>query len=188
MHPAYHDLAVLRLAELDYFEQQFDSSSAKLNRIAVNVNADVANDALQLSYFIDENKQSAPAALKDFSQAHLLMRQRKYSESLAGFQSVVKTYPSAYLVDDALLNIGELNVLLKRYADAAAAFHTIADSMQTSILKDRAQFRLAEMFERTTHEGPKAIDAYEQLLVKFPNSMFAEETRKRIRLLRGDAL
>ena len=184
----YQDQAVFRLAELDYFEGEFDSSLAKLARFKTYLQADLANDALQLQYFILENKSSAPSALAEFARADLLQRQRKSSEALALFTQIVRTYPFSLLVDDALMRAGDLDVLLNQYADAVGAFRLVADSMQTSIWRDRAQYRLGELYELSMHDAAHAIDAYEQLLVKFPNSLYAEEARRRIRLLRGDAL
>jgi tetratricopeptide (TPR) repeat protein len=91
-------------------------------------------------------------------------------------------------VDDAMMKIGELYVLLKRPYEAITAFHFIADSIQSSILKDRAQFKIAEICQTVLNNKAQAIEAYEKLLSQFPNSLYVEESRKRIRLLRGDNL
>ena len=184
----YQDQAAFKLAELDYFEAKFDSALSILKRFNANLNMDLTNDALQLQYFIQENNTSAPEALTEFAKADLLMRQRKYSESLVQFQDIVKHYSTALLVDDAMMKIGELYLLLKRPNEAITAFYFIADSIQLSILKDRAQFRIAEICQTVLNNKVRAIDAYEKLLSQFPNSLYAEETRKRIRMLRGDNL
>jgi tetratricopeptide (TPR) repeat protein len=181
----YQDQAAFKLAELNYFEAKFDTALSMLKRFNMNLNTDLANDALQLQYFIQENSASAPQALTEFARADLLMRQRKYSESLVQFQDIVKRYSTALLVDDAMMKIGELYVLLGNPHEAMKAFQFIADSIQMSILKDRAQFRIAEIYQTILNNKTQAIDAYEKLLTQFPNSLYAEESRKRIRLLRG---
>ena len=184
----YQDQAVFKLAELDYFEAKFDSALSILKQFTTNLNTDMANDALELQYFIQENNTSAPQALAEFAKADLLMRQRKYSESLVQFQDIVKHYATALLVDDAMMKIGELHLFLKHPDDAMRAFHFIIDSIQLSILKDRAQFRIAEIYQNILNNRAQAIEAYEKLLAQFPNSLYTEEARKRIRLLRGDNL
>jgi tetratricopeptide (TPR) repeat protein len=184
----YQDQAAFKMAELYYFEAKFDSALSMLKRFDTNLNTDLTNDALQLQYFIQENNTSAPQALIEFSKADLLMRQHKYSESLVQFQDIVKHYSTVLLVDDAMMKIGELQFLLKRPNEAITAFHFVADSIQLSILKDRAQFRIAEIYQKVLNNTAQAIEAYEKLLAQFPNSLYAEESRKRIRLLRGDAL
>jgi tetratricopeptide (TPR) repeat protein len=184
----YQDQAVFKLAELNYFEAQFDTSLSLLKRFDTNLNTDLANDALQLQYFIQENKTSSLPALIEFAKADLQMRQRKYPESLSHFRDIVKQYPTTLLIDDAMMKIGELHLKLKQTNEAIAAFRFIADSIQLSILKDRAQFRIAEISENVLHNTAQAITAYEKLLERFPNSLYAEQARKRIRLLRGDTI
>jgi tetratricopeptide (TPR) repeat protein len=184
----YQDQAVFKLAELNYFEAQFDTSLSLLKRFNTNLNTDLTNDALQLQYFIQENKTSSLPALTEFAKADLQMRQRKYPESLNHFRDIIKQYPTTLLIDDAMIKIGELHLKLKQTNEAIAAFRFIADSIQLSILKDRAQFRIAEISENVQHNKTQAITAYEKLLERFPNSLYAEQARKRIRLLRGDTL
>lgn len=184
----YRDRALFRLAELNYYEARFDSATSLLQRISANVNDDLTNDALELLYFLQENQQAGSKALTDFASADLLMRQHKYSESLALFQAVTERYPTTSLVDDATMRVAELQVLLNHTDDALATFRKVADGMPASILRDRAQMRIGELYENKLKDKQKAIKAYEQVLVNFPNSLFVEEARKRIRTLRGDSI
>jgi tetratricopeptide (TPR) repeat protein len=181
--PNYQDVASLRLAELDFYEGQFDTALLRLDRFTANTLTDIANDALPLQYFIRENLGTA-AALGAFARADLFMRQQKYSESLLLFHNVARQNPNALLLDDTYMHIGELNVLLGRPDSARAAFRFVADSIELSIWKDRAQFRIAEIAETITHDRIAAIEAYELLLERFPNSLYAASARQRIRELR----
>ena len=184
----YRDRILFRLAELDYFEAQFDSATTLLQHISSNASNDLTNDALQLLYFVEENKGAGQAALTEFAAADLLVRQRKYSEALARFQSVAIHYPSTSLVDDATMRSGEMELLLNRTDVALAIFKKVADDMPTSVLRDHAQMRIGEVYETRLKNKQKAIEAYEEVLANFPTSLFVEEARKRIRLLRGDSI
>jgi TolA-binding protein/lipopolysaccharide biosynthesis regulator YciM len=183
---SYRDQATFRLAELDYFEAHFDSSLAELKRFDANPATDLANDALELQYFIQENNSTAPDALAEFAEAELLIRQRKYSESLTRFQDILRRFPAAMLVDDGYLKIGDLHLRMKQPNEALTAFRYVADSMQTSILQDRAEYLIGEVYWKFLGDKPAAIAAYEKLLAQHPRSLYAEEARKRIRTLRGD--
>lgn len=185
--PAYQQMAQLQIARLDYYDGKFDAALTALKPLASNLRSDVSNDALLLQYFITENQGTFAAALVDYAKANLLMRQQKYSEALARFKAVIATFPSALLVDDAALKIGELHLLLNQINEGLAAFQHIVDDMPESILRDRAQMRIAETYQHIFKDKSKAIAAYEKVLAKFPNSLYAEQARKRIRLLRGDA-
>jgi tetratricopeptide (TPR) repeat protein len=184
----YRDRALFHLAELDYFEASYDSALVKLQTITANVNTDLANDALQLLYFIQENKTTAQAGLAAFAKADLLMRQRKHSEALVCFQELTRQYSTALLVDDGMMKIGELHLLLNHTNEALEVFQHVVRDMPTSILRDRAQLRLGQIYEDRLKDKQKAIEAYEQILINHPTSLYLEEARKRIRLLRGDAL
>ena len=184
----YRDQILFRLAELDYFEARFDSSSAILQRISANAANDLTNDALQLLYFIQENKAAGEPALTDFAAADLLVRQRKYSEALARFQSVAAHYPTSSLADDAVMRCGEMQLLLNRVDDALSMFRKIINDMPTSILRDKAQMRIGQVYETRVKNKAKAIEAYEEMLANYPTSLYVEEARKRIRLLRGDSI
>ncbi len=184
----YHDQTVFRLAELDYFEKRFDSALVLLQQLTANLNTDLANDALQLQYFIQENKNSTPEGLNAFAGADLLMRQRKYSEALTRFRDVQQRYRGSLLIDDTAMKVAELQLLLQQPAEALGSLRTVAQDMPESILKDKAQMRIGEVYQVNLRDKVKAIEAYEQLLVKYPNSLYAEEARRRIRLLRGDSI
>ncbi|HEY6953235.1 MAG TPA: tetratricopeptide repeat protein, partial [Bacteroidota bacterium] len=166
----------------------FDSSLVELQPFVANLGSDLSNDALHLQYFITENTSPTPAALGDFAKADLLMRQLKYAEALAQFDEIVRRNPASLLVDDATLKIGELHLLLNQVNDAVGAFQHIVNDMPESILRDRAQMRTAEVYQTVIKDKAKAIAAYEQILAKFPNSLYVVEARKRIRQLRGDSI
>lgn len=184
----YRDQILFRLAELDYFEARFDSASALLQRISTNASNDLANDALQLLYFIQENNGAGQPALKEFAAADLLVRQRKYSEALARFQSVTLHYPATTLVDDAIMRSAEMGLILNRVDEALGLFRRVINDMPSSVLRDKAQMRIGEVYENTLKNKQKAIEAYEEVLANHPASLYVEEARRRIRLLRGDSI
>ena len=92
------------------------------------------------------------------------------------------------LIDDATMKIGEIYVSLNQPQEAIKTLYIITDSMKISILKDKAQFRIGEIFQNILKDRQQAILTYEELLRKYPNSLYAGEARKRIRALRGENL
>ena len=184
----YRNRVLYRIAELDYFEARFDTAVSSLQRISLNLANDLANDALELLYFIQENKAAGQEALAEFSRADLLIRQRKYSEALALFESVTRRFAATPLLDDAMMRTGDLHLLLNRPDSAIIVYSRIVNDMPTSILRDRAQMRIGEVYEGKLKDKKKAIEAYEAVLANYPTSLYVEEARKKIRLLRGDSI
>lgn len=182
------NLAQYRLAEIQFFGNNFDSALTILMPLTQNLKADETNDALILQYFITENRFMFPDALKQYARAELFARQNKTNEAVQQLLSIVDVYPTAPLSDDALLTAAGYLVQLKRYADALKIYHRILDEYKTSAIKEKTYFSLGELYQWYLNDTPKAIESYSIILEKYPFSLFVDEARKRIRTLRGDAI
>ncbi|MBI1807561.1 MAG: tetratricopeptide repeat protein [Ignavibacteria bacterium] len=178
--------ATLRLAELNYFQNRFQDALSKLKGLTTNARSDVTNDALTLQIFILENLKPSDVALKEFAKADLLQRQHKYSEALQVFESTVKSFPKSDVIDETLINIGDVYTQMARYADAIAAYDRLLKEFPESIFLDRTLMKIGQVYQLGLKEKPKAIETYQQLLEKYPNSIYVTEARRRVRELRGD--
>ena len=179
--------ATMRLAELDYFNDKFSDAVAKLTTITSNPNSDVANDALSLKLFIQENLQSEEA-LKEFARADLLKRQYKLSGALQYFEAIVKKYPKTNLVDESLIEIGDLQAQMGKYTEAVTSYKQLVTDFPESILLDRTLMKIGQVYQLGLNHKAKAIESFQQLLEKFPTSLYANEARRRIREMRGDSI
>lgn len=180
--------ARFRIAEIEYFQNKFDSATSALQQLSEKLSDDESNDALLLLHFIKENEDGYAEALKEYTRAELLERQKKYSEAISLFSDVVQKFSDAPLADDALVRKAELSTTIGQYADALAAYRKLGTDFPKSILRDRAQFGVGELYRTQLKDKESAIRAYEELLTSYPNSLFVDQARKRIRELRGDAV
>ncbi len=176
------------LAEIQYFQGNFDSASSILQEIAKALSDDESNDAILLLHFIKENQAGYRDALKEYARAALLERQKKFSEAIPVLTSIVQVFADAPLVENALIKKGELSVVVGQNSEALASYQKLLSDYPKSILRDRAQFGIGELFQFQLKDKEKAIHAYEELLASYPNSLLIEQARKRIRELRGDVL
>lgn len=182
------NFAQFRLAEIRFFRSDLDSAVSILKPLTENLRSDESNDALLLQYFITENRFQFSDAVKQFAHAELLSRQGKISEAVKEFSSVLDLAPAAPLADDALLKIAENSIALKQYAAALSAYQKLLEEYKESTERDRTLFKIGELYQFNLAEKQKAIASYEKILEQYPFSLFAEESRKRIRLLRGDSI
>lgn len=180
--------AQFRLAEIQFFKNNFDSVLILLTPLTENLRIDESNDALILQYFVTENQFQFLDALKQYSHAELLARQFKLSEAIQELSSIIDIYPTAPLADDVLLKKAEYSILLKRYTEAMTDYQKLLEDYKESIEKDRTQFKIGELYELYLNDKQKAITAYEVILEKYPFSLFVEQARKKIRKLRGDSI
>jgi tetratricopeptide (TPR) repeat protein len=186
--PDQQDEAGYRLAELDYFGGRFESAIERLDVISSNTKANFANDALSLRAFLHENRLTSEPALRQFSHADFLARQRRYTEAIPVLVKVIEQYPHALLVDDALLKVALLQAKARLFADAVATYQRLlTEFKESSIALDRAQFNIGDLYQYGLADKAKARASYEKLLADYPQSLLADLARKRIRELRGDA-
>lgn len=186
--PEERDRAFFALAELDYFQGFQDSALSKLDSLVRNLNADIANDALSLQQFIKEHRAREESLLKEYAYAELLERQRKFSEAVSILQKLISVSPTARIADDALLKMGQLQTKMGDPQGGLSTYRKLIAEYPESILRDKAQFSIGEIYQFVLRDKAKAILAYHELLEKHPNSLFLDEARKRVRQLRGDSL
>jgi outer membrane protein assembly factor BamD (BamD/ComL family) len=86
------------------------------------------------------------------------------------------------------LKKAEIEVRVKRPVDALRTLQGLLASFPKSTERDKAQFRIGEIYQFTMHDTDNAIKAYAEILSGYPNSLFTDEARRRIRALRGDTL
>jgi len=187
--PVQGDEATFRLAEIDFFCGRYQEASQRLAVLVVDLQADYANDAIQLQAFLQENALTVPAALVRYGHAEFMARRHRYPEAVQEFSEIIRQYPNALLVDDALLRIASVHEATGRFTEAAATYERLLNEFRDrSSVLDRALFGLGSVYERRLNDPARAIAAYEQLLADHPGSVLAAEARKRIRILRGGAL
>ena len=126
--------------------------------------------------------------MKAFAAADLLLFRKEYTLAQAAFEAVVRDYPGHGLSDEIWLRQAEIFVKQGAYAAAAIKYEAILQSFGADILGDDALFLLAVLHADYLKDSPKAMSLFQDLLVKYPDSTFTFEARRRYRLLRGDKI
>ena len=86
------------------------------------------------------------------------------------------------------MNVGDLLALMGKYSDAIEAYKRIIAESPESFLLDIALMKLGTTYDDALRDPLQAAGAFQQLLERFPNSIYAGEARKRVRGLRGDTI
>ncbi len=180
--------AALRLAEIRFYREDYKGASAILSDLMKNAVSDAANDAIPLQMLISEQGKENAAGLKTYASARLLRAQRRYAEALEVLDNALKADTADVLRDRYAFLKGEILAAAGRPDDAVGAFSLIIDTLPESLLRDRAMFAVAGLYETAKADRLLAIGMYERLLEKYPNSIHANAARKRIRELRGDSI
>ncbi len=182
--------AKLRNARLSYFAGDFKLAQSHLDILKEATTREIANDAMQLSLLIQEGTavDTLGLALKDYAAVEELVFQNKIPQAEAGLDALLRKYPGHALTDDALFLKARLQRRTGDYAAAVTTLGQITANPKYDVLSDDALFLTAEILDENLNDKPKAQALYQQLLTRYPGSIYVAEARKRFRRLRGDAV
>ena len=182
--------AKFRNARLSYYAGDFTWAKTQCDVLKGATSKLIANDALDLSLVITDavGVDTNAAPLRLFASAELLIAQHRYSEAIARMDSINLLFSTHTLGDDIYFRKAGILLSLGKFAEAEAMYKSILEYYPLELYGDDAQFRLAVLYEESLNDREKAGRAYEDVLVKYPGSIYTVEARKRFRLLRGDAI
>jgi len=182
------DEARYRNAKLSFYIGEFGWAKAQLDVLKAATSKFIANDAMELSLLISDNTNadSTTTQLAMYARADMLFFRNKDNLALQTLDSILTLYPSHPIDDEVLYKKMEIKMKEGRFDDADSLLRSIVRLYPYDILADDALFKLAELNEQQLKNTAKAMDYYQELMTKYPGSVFTVEARKRFRALRGD--
>ncbi|RAJ98247.1 tetratricopeptide repeat protein [Larkinella arboricola] len=182
--------AKLRNARLHYYKGDFELSKEVLDILKQATSREIANDAGALSLLIMDNTgmDSSETAMKEYASIELMLFQNKVDSAALALNQMYAKYKDHSLADNILWL--RANTLLKQNKtdEALQDLEKISANYGEDVLGDDALFLTAKTYEENRKDKTKAMELYNQLLQKYPGSIFGAEARKRFRALRGDII
>ncbi len=180
--------AKFRGARLDYFRGDFMWAQGQLDVLKTATSQLIANDALALSLLITDNMglDTTTDALMLYSKADLLSYRNKFDDALATLDTLLRDYPTHSLVDEAWYKMARIMDVKRNWSAEDSLYALIIEKDSASVLADDALFSRGMLYETKLKNSVKAMELYQDLLVKYPGSLFVVEARRRYRTLRGD--
>lgn len=180
--------AKLKNARLNFYKGDFELAQAHLDILKLATSREIANDAMELSLLITDNTglDTSSLAMEEYAAIELLVFQNKHQEALSELDRMLQKFPGHSLTDEIFFQKAKIYERLGAFDQAVANLEKIV-SAPVDILSDDALFRLAYIYEENLKDTEKAMQLYNDLLVKHQGSIFVAEARKRFRNLRGDA-
>ena len=187
--PLGHE-AKLRNARLSYYAGDFKLAQSHLDILKEATTREISNDAMQLTLLIQNAtaEDTLGLALRDYAAVEQLVFQNKIKEAITGLDALLLKYPGHALTDETYFLKAQLQ---RRTGDFNAAFTTlerITLNPKYDVLSDDALFLQARIMEEDLKDNAKAQTLYNQMLTKYPGSIYVAEARKRFRKLRGDGV
>jgi len=170
--------AQLALAQMDFFVGRPSLAEKRLKRLlALQPGSEpnkVENDALQLLVLLTENRQDS-LGLATLGAARLDLLQHRYDQAVERLQAMKEAaFPEAQIT---------LVDALRRSAQPERAVVICETLWQSNacLQPDRVLLMLAEIYDRDLKDLSHAQTYYEALLEKYPQSIYIEQARQRVR-------
>ena len=180
--------AKYRNARLSFFQYEFSWAKAQLDVLKASTTTRMANDAMELALTIHDNYDLDTSALP--MQGLAMLEQARYRRQLDRamvlVDSLLDTLRQHPLGDDLWLRKAAVLEQMGRYSEADTAYGSLLTAYADEVLADDALFRRGMLWELRLANKERAMDFYNQLMLKFPDSAYLPEARRKIRRLRGD--
>lgn len=182
--PIGHE-AKFKNAKLTFLKQEFEWAKAQADVLKAATSKLIANDAMQLSLLISDNKDndSSYVALGYFADAEMLIYQQQYNEAISKLDSIRLIYPRHPIDDDVLFKKYEIAMGLQNYEHADTLLGTLYQSYPESVYAYKAIFTRALLNNNELNNIEKAKELYLQIITKQPESIYLIEARNRYRKL-----
>jgi tetratricopeptide (TPR) repeat protein len=165
--------------EIDFFDGDFTTArEAYQTFAATHKRGYLTNDAIARLFLIDENSDQMQMPLRSFARSELYERVGEIDSALAVCRVALDRFAGSALIDDMQLKTGDLLLETETPAAALPHYRAVADSMPDTPLAARALMRIGHYQAEFEHDVPAAIEVYESVLERFPDSLEAPEARK----------
>jgi tetratricopeptide (TPR) repeat protein len=176
--------AALQLSKIYFYKCNFEKAKKTLDPVLDDLKDNSANDAIEFSFMLDVSRKDS-ADLVVFSSAELLAEQQKFNEAADKYK-IIASNPQAFLLQGiSKLREAQMEIALNNYDKSLNMLEEIAGEGEKNIYADKALYLIAKIYQFGLNETNKAIDAYQKLLEKFPNSLYLDEARDEINNLRN---
>lgn len=182
--------AKLRNAKLSYYKGEFELAKDHLDVLKLSTTREISNDAIYLSLMIQDNilEDSSGAILKEYSKIGLLLFQNKIIGAIDSLHIMLLKYTNTTLTDDIHFELGKAYKKIGKYEKSLEHLYKFKREYSEELLADDAILLIAKIFEEELKDTSKAQEAYLLLFTNYSSSIFADEARKKYRLLRGDKI
>ena len=171
------NLAKLQLAKISFYKNNFERSKELLSEIISDKQDNSANDAIELSLLLNTSKNDS-VNLAEFSKAELFTEQMKFDSASAIYKKIAGNQRAFVLAQFAKIRDAEMDLAIDSLETAITKFSQIAEEGAKNIYADKALYLEGKTYQFGLKNKEKAIEAYENLLAKFPNSIYLDEVRK----------
>ncbi len=170
------------LAEIEFYEGNAEIAYSLYKQVGKSLDANIANDALQRNLLISQNKEQTEA-LKQYAMGLKAQKQNKLQDAILRFDKAYMLASGTSLANDAILRT--LDIIQKtqpeKYLEKVENY--IASNSESLILDKVLLYKADFLVQQKKYEDAEKI--YIKILTEFPQSIYLEEVREKIKNIRN---
>ncbi|MEN3027388.1 MAG: tetratricopeptide repeat protein [Chlorobiota bacterium] len=169
-------------AELQFFQGRLDSARALYATVGLQTSSPAANNALERLTLLETASDSA--LLRLFAAAELAFLQERFDRAQALYLRVVEqSGEDTPLAETSLLKAAMAAFARSDLNEAQRLITRLLAEKDDVLYGDRALLLLGDILEQQRRHG-EAVAVYQQLLMRYPTSIYSPEARRRLQRLR----
>jgi len=179
------NIAKFLKAKLEYFKGNFTTANMLLRQLSSASNDNVSNDAMELSFLLTSAFNDSLTLIK-FAEGDFALLTNDPAKGETIFLSLVTNEQTPFLIKQiAELRLIEAEIGSDQYNKALAQIDSLLNRDEKNIFADKANLLSAKIYQFGLHNPVKAIEEYQNLLLKFPGSLYLDQAREAINFLRN---
>jgi len=182
--PEDRNFAILMKAKIEFWQGNFPTAVKLLKDITRTLTDNSTNDAIDLSLIINTSKNDS-LSLSQFAKAELLTQQYKFEEAKEIYSALAKNQDLLTLRDLSSLRDAEMHIALDKLPDAIIQLKEISEQKEKNVYSDEALLLSGDVYQYGIKDMMKAQESYENLLANFPNSLYLDDARENINLIKN---
>ena len=139
----------------------------------------LSNDSLDRIVLVQSNSDYSNEPLKRYLEALRSDLSGETNVALKLCQETMQEYPTALIVDDLWMLVGEIHQRETRYLDAIAAYQQVA-VLEGSPIAAEAAAKIADIYRWHLNEPDKARETYSALIQDYPESVIVAYARQQL--------
>ena len=139
----------------------------------------LSNDSLDRIVLVQSNSDYSNEPLKRYLEALRSDLSGETDVALKLCQETMQEYPTALIVDDLWMLVGEIHQRETRYLDAIAAYQQVA-VLEGSPIAAEAAAKIADIYRWHLNEPDKARETYSALIQDYPESVIVAYARQQL--------
>ncbi|MFN9301883.1 MAG: tetratricopeptide repeat protein [Candidatus Kapaibacterium sp.] len=177
------DKAKFSLAMMEYYQGRTDSAKTLLALLASKTESDIAKDELSFIMLFEDNEDT-PVCLQLYGKMEYARIRKDIKDLEQFYKQIEGACPKSDILEKATLEYAKSLYFHRRFSEAESILRRFVLEYDESIYGDVALSLLGDVLKSLSNND-EALLIYNQLLSKYPRSILLQDTREKIRKLRG---